>query len=197
MTRTATAHRRSLAGLDWFVFFVADIQTGWGPFVAAYLTSLAWTQFDIGLVLTIGTLSAFALQVPAGAIVDSLPAKRFLAGFAVACISGSALLLAILPTFNAVVVAKAPHATASCLLGPTIAAISLGLVGHSFLAFDSAGMSAFFRLEMRSPQADGMLGYYFSIDEIFYFTAALSVPTYFALAQSDRQISIRAWRVEA
>jgi hypothetical protein len=38
--------------------FVADIQTGWGPFVAAYLTSVDWLQFDIGLILTIGTMAA-------------------------------------------------------------------------------------------------------------------------------------------
>jgi len=30
--------RQSQRGLDWFAFFLADIQTGWGPFVAAYLT---------------------------------------------------------------------------------------------------------------------------------------------------------------
>ena len=42
------ASQRSLYGLDWFAFFVADIQTGWGPFVATYLTSVAWTQLDIG-----------------------------------------------------------------------------------------------------------------------------------------------------
>src|SRR5215208_7601532 len=87
----AKAPRRSLVGLDWFAFFVADIQTGWGPFVAAYLTSVAWTQFDIGFVLTIGTAAAFALQVPAGALVDWLPSKRLLAALAVACISASAL----------------------------------------------------------------------------------------------------------
>jgi hypothetical protein len=29
-----------------------------GPFVAAYLTSIAWIQLDIGLVLTIGMLAA-------------------------------------------------------------------------------------------------------------------------------------------
>ncbi|MGA7734959.1 MAG: MFS transporter, partial [Pseudolabrys sp.] len=50
------ASQRSLRGLDWFAFFVADVQTAWGPFVATYLTSVAWTQFDIGLILTIGTI---------------------------------------------------------------------------------------------------------------------------------------------
>jgi hypothetical protein len=48
--------RRSLRGLDWFVFFVADVQTGFGPFVAVYLTAPKWTQIDIGLVLTVGSL---------------------------------------------------------------------------------------------------------------------------------------------
>src|SRR6476469_1762729 len=94
---------RSSRGLDWFAFFVADIQTGWGPFVAAYLTSVGWLQFDIGLVLTMGTLAGFVLQVPMGAVVDGVPAKRFLAAIAVACISASALLLAARPSFSVVV----------------------------------------------------------------------------------------------
>src|SRR3954468_12512099 len=85
--------RRSQRGLDWFAFFLADIQTGWGPFVAAYLTSKAWTQLDIGLILTVGTLSAMVLQAPIGALVDLIPAKRLLAAIAVGAISGSALLL--------------------------------------------------------------------------------------------------------
>src|SRR6476660_286464 len=89
------ASQRSLRGLDWFAFFVADIQTGWGPFVATYLTSVAWTQFDIGLILTIGTITGLALQIPAGALVDRMPTKRLLAALAVASISSSALLLAL------------------------------------------------------------------------------------------------------
>src|SRR5215212_8092534 len=80
-------------GLDWFAFFLADIQTGWGPFVAAYLTTKNWTQLDIGLILTIGTVATMVLQMPIGALVDYLPAKRLLAAVGVAAISGSALLL--------------------------------------------------------------------------------------------------------
>jgi hypothetical protein len=65
----------SLRGLDAFAFFVADIQTSWGPFVAAYLTSVGWLQFDIGLILTIGTMASFALQVPI--VVFQLTAAMF------------------------------------------------------------------------------------------------------------------------
>ena len=51
------ASRRSLRGLDWFAFFVADIQAGWGPFVAAYLTTAASVLRDV-LAGMIGGLSA-------------------------------------------------------------------------------------------------------------------------------------------
>ena len=34
--------RRSLRGLDWLNFFVANAQTGFGPFIAVYLTTEAW-----------------------------------------------------------------------------------------------------------------------------------------------------------
>ena len=62
-TGAARSHRplrrdAVFAGLDWFVFFVADVQTGFGPFVAVYLTTQKWTQVDIGLVLTVGGLVA-------------------------------------------------------------------------------------------------------------------------------------------
>ena len=151
----AKASRRSLHGLDWFAFFVADIQAGWGPFVAAYLTTAAWTQFDIGLILTIGSgRSAYANS--AGALVDNVPAKRSLAALAVACISGSALLLALWPLFRVAVVAKLLHAMASCLLGPTLAAISLGLVGYKGLSI-RLGRNARY-LSLGNAIAAGVMG---------------------------------------
>ncbi len=175
---------QSLRGLDWFAFFVADIQTGWGPFVAAYLTSVAWTQLDIGVVLTIGTLAAFALQIPAGALVDRVAAKRFLVALAVTCISGSALLLALWPTFGVVIVAKVLHAIASSLLGPALAAISLGLVGHGLLSMRLGRNARFLSLgNAIAAGAMGGFGYYFSNRAIFFLTTALCVPTFIALFQ--------------
>ena len=122
MAPEPTPSSRSLRGLDAFAFFLADVQTGWGPFVAAYLTSVAWSQLDIGLVLTVGTLASLALQLPAGAVVDRVRAKRGIAAIAVAAISSSALLLALWPRFAPVLLAKLLHAIASCLVGPALAA---------------------------------------------------------------------------
>jgi MFS family permease len=178
------ASQRSLRGLDWFAFFVADIQTGWGPFVATYLTSVAWTQFDIGLILTIGTITGLALQIPAGALVDRVPAKRLLAAFAVASISASALLLSLWPIFSVVVAAKVLHAIASSLLGPTLVAMSLGLVGHALFSI-RLGRNVRF-LSLGNAIAAGVAGgiaYYYSNQAIFFLTVALGVPTLIALTQ--------------
>ena len=123
--------QRSLRGLDWFIFFVADIQTGFGPFIAVYLTSQKWTQIDIGLVLSAGGLIALLGQMPGGALVDAARSERLVAGLALAAISVSALAYAFFPIFPVVLAAAALHAAASCVLGPCIVAMSLGLVGHA------------------------------------------------------------------
>ena len=175
---------RSQRGLDWFAFFLADIQTGWGPFVAAYLTSKNWTQLDIGLMLTVGTISAMTLQVPVAALIDRISAKRLLAAVAVATISGSALLLVWWPIFSVVLAAKMLHAIASCLAGPTLSAISLGLVGHTLLSV-RLGRNARF-LALGNAVAAGLMGgvaHYFSNQAIFIVTAALGFPALIALAQ--------------
>ncbi len=121
--------QQSLRGLDWFIFFLADVQTGFGPFVAVYLTTQKWTQVEIGLVLSIGGLIGLIGQMPGGAIVDAARSERLVASLAVATIGTSALAYAAWPIFPVVVAAATLHAAASCVLGPAIAAISLGLVG--------------------------------------------------------------------
>jgi hypothetical protein len=63
---------RSLRALDWMNFFVANVQTGFGPFIASYLASHKWTQGEIGMALSVGTISAMVSQVPGGAAVDAL-----------------------------------------------------------------------------------------------------------------------------
>src|SRR5687768_16440746 len=84
--------KRSRRGLDWFVFFVADVQAGFGPFIAVYLTSQKWTQVDIGFVLTIGGLISLFGQIPGGAFLDRLQSPRRAAAVAITIICLSALI---------------------------------------------------------------------------------------------------------
>src|SRR5690242_14601198 len=124
---------RSQHGLDWFIFFLADVQTGFGPFISVYLTSQKWTQVDIGLVLSVAGLVSLVAQVPGGALVDAARSERLVAGFALGGVAAAALAYATWPIFPVVLSAAVLHALASCVLGPCIIAMSLGLVGHAAL----------------------------------------------------------------
>jgi MFS family permease len=182
-TRDAAA-RASARGLDWFTFFLADIQTGFGPFVAVYLTAHAWTQLDIGLVLTTGGLVALACQVPGGALVDAMRSARLVAMLAVAAICLSALALAIWPSFLVVMAARVLHAGASCVLGPVIAAISLGLVGHAALGVRLGRNARFASIGNGfAAAAMGVCGYLVSNQAVFFLTAALAAPAILALTR--------------
>src|ERR1700754_4911944 len=66
-----TPSRQSLRGLDWFIFFLADVQPGFGPFIAVYLTTQKWTQVEIGFVLSIAGVVGLIGQMPGGAIIDA------------------------------------------------------------------------------------------------------------------------------
>ncbi len=180
----AESPRTSLSGLDWFSFFLADIQTGFGPFVAVYLTTQAWTQVDIGLVLTAGGLVALAGQMPGGALVDAVRSSRLAASLAVAAIGVSALAIAAWPIFAIVLGARALHAAASCILGPAIAAISLGLAGHAGLG-ERIGRNARFASIGNgvAAAAMGACGYWFSSQAVFFLTALLVMPALLALAR--------------
>jgi MFS family permease len=166
------------------VFCVADVQTGFGPFVAVYLTAQAWTQVDIGLILTVGGLVALAGQMPGGALVDAVRSARWAAMIAVLAIGVSALALALWPIFPIVMGSRVLHAAASCVLGPAIAAISLGLVGHAALGERIGRNARFMSIGAGlSAAAMGASGHLLSNQAVFLVTAALVVPTVLALAR--------------
>src|SRR5262249_58057512 len=74
----------AVRGLDLLNLWVANIQTGFGPFVAVYLTTRGWTETAIGFALSLGTLTAMASQLPAGALVDAVRSKATVGFFSIA-----------------------------------------------------------------------------------------------------------------
>jgi MFS family permease len=174
----------SLRGLDWFIFFLADVQTGFGPFVAVYLTSQKWTQVDIGLVLSMSGVIALIGQMPGGALVDAARSERLVASVALAGIGAAALSYALLPVFPVIAAAAALHAGASCVLGPCIVAMSLGLVGHVAIG-ERLGRNARFASIGNGTAAAvmGGVGYLLSPRWVFVVTAALLIPAVIALSR--------------
>ena len=184
--------QQSLRGLDWFIFFLADVQTGFGPFIAVYLTTQKWTQAQIGLVLSIGGIVGLIGQMPGGAIIDAAKSERRVAGLAVAAIGCCALAYAVWPIFPVVAGAATLHAAASCVLGPAIAAISLGLVGPRGMA-ERLGRNARFASLGNGVAAAimGTCGYLLSSRAVFLVTFILAFPTLIALSRiREREIDI-------
>ena len=179
---------RSRRALDWFVFFLADVQTGFGAFVSVYLTTEKWTQTDIGLVLTAGAIVGLVGQIPGGAIVDAARSQRWVAAVAVSAVGISAFALAVSPIFAIVFASRILQAGASCVLGPAIAAISLGLVGQRQISA-RLGRNAAFASVGSGVAAAGMgaFAYYVSERAAFILAASMAVPALFALYQIRAQ----------
>jgi MFS family permease len=168
--------------LDFLNLFVANIQTGFGPFVAVYLTTQGWTETAIGFALSLGTLTAMASQLPAGALVDAARNKAHVGFFSILAFCLSALLFAIWPVPLAVYLAEVLHGFSSCTLGPVIAAISLALAGPGALGL-RLGRNARFASIGNGVGAAlmGACGYFLPEAFVFYLTALLALPALAAI----------------
>lgn len=173
---------QSLKGLDWLNFFLADVQTGVGPFLAIYLAGYQWNEQLVGTVLTLGGIAGILSQTPAGALVDRLRSKRTLIACGVICLALGSLIIAFFPSFWPVLLAQFLIGATSSVFIPAICAISLGIVGHQLFdrrqgrnqTFNSAG-------NVVAAVSMGLIGYYLSNRGIFFFVAIFTVPTLIAL----------------
>jgi predicted MFS family arabinose efflux permease len=172
----------TLRGLDWLNFFLADVQTGVGPFLAIYLAGYSWNEERVGLALTVGGIAGILTQTPAGALVDHLRSKRALISAGVIALAVGALLIALMPAFWSVMSAQVLVGGTSSIFGPAICAISLGIVGRA--AFDTRqGRNQTFNSagNVTAAVVMGLLGYFFSNRSIFFFVAVCTLPTILAL----------------
>jgi MFS family permease len=179
----ASPSSTSLNGLDGINFFLAGMQSGFGPFVAVLLADEKWTQQNIGFILSLGSFAGLLSQLPGGELLDATRSKRFLIALGGIVVAVSAFLIALWPNRPVVLAALVLQGLTGGLLGPAIAAISLGLVGHSALAerlgrnqrFASAGV-------LTTTAVMGAIGYFLSYQAIFLASAALALPFLLALS---------------
>jgi len=130
----AAPSRQSLLALSWLNFFLAGMQTAFGPIAAAYLAAQEWTAKDIGFVLSIAGIASLVSQVPGGELIDAVRAKRVLVAIGVVTVALSALIFRLWPSFPLVALAEVLQGITGGVLGPAVVAITLGLVGHAKLA---------------------------------------------------------------
>lgn len=182
MLRTP-ASRRSRLGLDWMNFFIADVQTGFGTFVAFYLAQLGWSQGDVGLALAVGGIAGVVGQIPGGAFADALPWKRGFAAVGILMIFGAALILALMPSFAFVLAAEMLHGLTAGILTPVIGAISLGLVGRQAMSMRTGRNFRYAAAGHALTAAMmGIAGAYLSASAIFLAAGLLCIPALISLA---------------
>lgn len=105
---------------------MADVETGFGPFIVIYLAANGWQQGQIGLVLTAGSLCGMASQLPDGAIADRVRSKRAIVAVALVLIAGGGLVFFLSHAFWLILLAQVLHGLTAGLITPAKAAIGLG-----------------------------------------------------------------------
>jgi MFS family permease len=180
----APGKEHSLRALEWLNFFAADVQTGVGPFLAAYLAAGGWSPAKVGVFLTFGGLVPIFLQIPAGGFVDLLHRKRTFAGAAIVCIGLGALLLSWRTSLIVVICAELVLSLAGLFVGPILNAITLGIVHKSGFA-KQIGRNQSFAAGGNVITALMMAGisYWIGLRDVFLCSAILTLPTVFCLAQ--------------
>lgn len=177
-------HAESLHALDWLNFFLAALLMGFGPFVAVKLADRGWVPANIGLVLTASGVAGLLTQVPAGELIDVSRSKRMLVGMATTAITSGVLVFGLRPDFPSVFAGALIQGTAGSVLGPGVAAISLGLVGQDALAERLGRNQRFASIGgLTAAGIMGVIGYLLSTADIFLVTAAFGIPVILALVR--------------
>ncbi|MCL2657755.1 MAG: MFS transporter [Betaproteobacteria bacterium] len=182
--RSPTALRRAKFGLDAANFFLSDVRTGLGPYLAIYLLTVEkWDQQSIGVVMSIATIAGVVAQTPAGALVDATRAKRALMAVAAVTVTVACLFLPWFPFFWPVAVSQAAAQAAATVFGPALTAVTLGIVGRDLFT-RRIGRNEFFNHAGNAfaAGAAGLAAYWVGPVAVFYLLAAtaaaslLSVP---------------------
>lgn len=134
------------------------------------------------MALTIGGIVTVVLQAPAGAVVDQLRSKRLILALASAILAVGAVLLSVTAQSWAVFTSQVLIGGAGPFLGPTTAAVTMGIVGQKFFdrqfgknqSFNSAGNVACALLMAGMSQLFGNRA-------IFITAAVLTIPTVLAI----------------
>lgn len=169
------------ASLDAVNFLLADVRGALGPYLNVFLTTQQhWTQANVGWVTLVSGLVGLVVQTPIGAGIDRIRAKRGVVALALVAIAIGAVTVWMLPSFWPVLLANSAMAVAGDVLGPAVAAITLGLFKPTELprrlgrnaAFDHAG-------NVTAAIVAGGIGWAFGQRSVF-----LLVPLFAAMAVS-------------
>lgn len=182
-SETATpATATSWRGLRAFNFFAASLQTGYGPFLPVYLTRAGWSQGQVGLALSVGSIAGVVSQVPAGLLIDQIPQRRLACAVALGALALGMLILAAYPGFVPVLGVEVLHAFAAAMLAPAVAALTLSLGGRGAFGEHVGHNQRYASLGNAVAAALlGLVAWHLSIRAAFLLAACMALPAAFCL----------------
>lgn len=165
------------APLDALNFFLADVRDGLGPYLAIYLLTVQhWDEASIGFTLSAAGIAGIVAQTPAGAVIDTVRAKRAVIVGAAIAITAASLAIPLFPGLVPVTMLQAVSGVAGAVFPPAIAAITLGIVGPKAFAarvgrneaFNHAGNAV-------AALLAGALAYWLGPVAVFWLMAAMAL----------------------
>ncbi|MGO9121545.1 MAG: MFS transporter [Desulfomonilaceae bacterium] len=170
--------RQSLYALDCLNFFLADVGTGVGPFLATYLmANLHWNPAQIGVAMSIMGIATLLAETPCGALADAVKEKRLLIVVAATLVGLSCSGITIFPNYF-IDAAQVIIGVAAAIFPLAVTAITLGIVGQQKFAirigrnemFNHAGNVA-------AAVLAGAFGHFMGREWIFYIVTIFAGAT--------------------
>jgi MFS family permease len=159
-------------------FFMADMQSGIGPFVGVFLLEKGWAAGMIGTALAIGNIAGLLITTPVGGFIDASRYKRawvIVPGIAVVAASSIILLW---QDFWAVAASQVATSIAGAAIVPAVTGVTLGIVGQRGFNRQNGRNQAFNHAgNMVGAAASGLLGWQFGYFAVFLLAAAFGAIT--------------------
>ncbi|PAY04726.1 MFS transporter [Bradyrhizobium sp. UFLA03-84] len=159
-------------------FFMADMQSGIGPFVGIFLQLHGWSSGLIGTAMTLGNVAGMLITTPIGGCIDTTNHKRawvILPGVAVV-VASAAILLS--QTFWAVALSQVATSIAGAAIVPAVTGITLGIVRQRGFNRQNGRNQAFNHAgNMVGAAASGYLGWQYGYVAVFLLAAMFGAIT--------------------
>ncbi|WP_035981673.1 MFS transporter [Bradyrhizobium sp. STM 3843] len=159
-------------------FFMADMQSGIGPFLGVFLIERGWTSGLIGTAMSIGNVAGMLITTPIGGFIDASRHKRawvIVPGMAVV-LASSVILLS--QNFWAVAASQVATSLAGAAIVPAVTGITLGMVGQKGFNRQNGRNQAFNHSgNMIGAAASGLLGWQFGYFWVFALSALFGAIT--------------------
>jgi MFS family permease len=153
-------------------FFMADMQSGIGPFVGVFLLAHGWESGLIGTVLTIGNIAGMLITIPIGASIDATNHKRAWVIVPGVCVVLASAIILMSQQFWVVAASQVASCVAGAAIVPAATGITLGIVRQKGFnrqigknqAFNHAG-------NMAGAALSGYLGWRYGYSAVFFLAA--------------------------